>query len=251
MRAAGWLFFLCCFVGLAVSQNSDAKKLLEAVAKRYDEAKTIFLEGEMVTVTKSPSAEQKVTTSFSLVLQKPNRFRFVLKDAKGQIQQVFVSDGTNAFLEITAMKQVLKRPAPKEGAAVPGGGILSGSLREQLSKMKEAKIVSDEKIGQRKTKFIKFVMENGTSGMLWVGDNTVWQAKVTIEGKRIAGNITPKDQPNPFVEAMKQSTVTQTISFSKVIFNPKLPQNVFAYKPPAGYKVVEKLEFPSQPKPKP
>lgn len=251
MRLAGWLFPLLCFVALALSQSEDAKKLLENLAQHYDRTKSISLEGTITTVTKSPSAETKVTTVFSIVFQKPNRFRFVLKDAQGQIQQVFVSDGTNTFLELPMLKQVFKRPAPKEGIPTPGGDILSGSLKEQVAKVKEAKIVGEEKIGQRKTKVIKAIMEDGTTASLWIAENTLWQARWTVEGKQVAKGTETKGQTSQFLEAMKQSTITSTISFSKVTFNPKLPQNVFTYKPPADYKVVEKLELTPQPKPKP
>lgn len=249
MRSAGWLFFLCCLVGLVIGQGDNAKKLLESLAQRYDQAKAILLEGTITTVTKSPSTETKVTTVFSLVFQKPNRFRFVLKDPQGQIQQMLVSDGTNVFVEFPALKQVVKRPAPKEGIPIPGGRILSGSLKEEIAKIKEAKIVGDEKLGQRKTKVIKFVAEDGTTGFLWVADDMLWQTKVTIEGKKFAGSSVQKGQVNPFAEAMKQATITQTISFNKVNFNPKLPLNAFVYKPPSDYKVIENLEFPSSTKP--
>jgi outer membrane lipoprotein-sorting protein len=50
---------------------------------------------------------------------------------------------------------------------------------------------------------------------------------------------------------MKQTTITQTITFMKVTFNPKIAQTTFSYKPPAGFKVVEKFELPTQPSAKP
>ena len=119
MRSAGWLFFLmCCFVGSAFAQKGDAKKLLESLAQRYDQAKALALEGTITTLTKSPSTETKTTMVVNLVFQKPNKFRVVAKDASGRVQQVIVSDGTNMFLELPAMKQVLKRPAPKSGVPI-------------------------------------------------------------------------------------------------------------------------------------
>ncbi|MCS7264352.1 MAG: DUF2092 domain-containing protein [Armatimonadetes bacterium] len=252
MRSAGWLFFFYFFVGLTLGQGADAKKLLETIATRYEKSKAILLEGTITTITnttKSPSAETKVVTVFSLVFQKPNRFKLVLKDGQGQIQQVFVSDGSNAFLEFPILKQVVKRPAPKEGLPIPGGEILSGSLKEQLAKVKEAKIVGEEKIGQRKAKVIKVVTEDRTTAFLWVAEDLLWQTKVTIEGKRLASSSAQKGQTNPFAEAMRQATITQTISFTKIAFNPQLPANAFAYKPPSGYKVIENLETRSKPKP--
>lgn len=246
MRSAGWLFFLmCCFASLIAAQKGDAKKLLEALAQRYDRAKAITLEGKISTLTKSPSTEAKTTVVFSLVFQKPNKFRVVMKDPKGQVQQLLVSDGSTMFLEFPALKQVLKRPAPKEGVPISGGNLLAGSLKEQLAKVKEAKIVGEEKLGQRKAKVIKVVTEDGTTALLWVADNTLWQTKVTIEGKRLVGSAGSKEQPNPLAEAMKQTTITQIISFTKVNFNPQLAPNIFVYKPPAGFKVVEKLEMPT------
>jgi len=244
MRSAGWLFFLiCCLTGLCIAQKGDAKKLLEALAQRYDRAKALSLEGTITTLTKSPSTETRNTMVFSMVFQKPNKFRVVIKDPKGQIQQVLVSDGTTVFLEFPALKQVLKRPAPKEGVPISGGNLLAGSVKEQLAKVKEAQIVGEEKLGQRKAKIVKVVAEDGTTALLWIADNTLWRTKVSVEGKRLVGG-SAKGQPNPFAEAMKQTTITQTLEFKRVTFNPPIDPNVFTYKPPSGFKVVEKLEMP-------
>jgi len=125
MRSAGWLLFLLgTMASLLWTQQKDgaARKLLEALAQRYEQAKALQLEGTITTVTKSPSAETKVVTTFSLILQKPNRFRMALRDSQGRLQQLLVSDGKTLFWEVPAMKQVLKRPAPPTGVPLPGGG---------------------------------------------------------------------------------------------------------------------------------
>lgn len=241
MRSAGWLFLLCFFVASAVSQKSDAKKLLEAIAQRYDQAKALLMEGSITTLTKSPSTEVKNVLFFSMTLQKPNKFRLVLKDGQGKIQQVFVSDGTNMFIEVHPLKQVMKRPAPNSGVPLPGGGVLKGAIKEQLAKVKEAKITGEEKLGQKKAKVIEVVTEDGTTVFLWIADNMLLQTKVTVEGSRFAGK-SPSDKPNPFLESLKQATITQIVSFNKVTFNPKLDPNTFTYKPPADFKVVESIK---------
>ncbi|MFA0736866.1 MAG: hypothetical protein LASZOEIN_001454 [Candidatus Fervidibacter sp.] len=251
MRSAGWLFLLCCFLMPAAAQKGDAQKILEALARRYDQAKSFAMEGTITTLTKSPSSETKVTSAFDLVFQKPNKFRLVFKDPQGKVQQMFVSDGNEMFLEFPALRQVMKRPAPKSGVPLPGGNIMTGSLKEQLAKVKEAKIIGEEKLGQRKAKVIKIVAEDGTTAQLWVANDTLWQVKATVEGARFAKSASEKGQPNPFLEAMKQTTITQTITFMKVTFNPKIAQTTFSYKPPAGFKVVEKFELPTQPSAKP
>ncbi len=251
MRSAGWLFLLCCFLMPAAAQKGDAQKILESLANRYDQAKSFAVEGRITTLTKSPSSETKVTLTFDLFFQKPNKFRLVFKDPQGNVQQMFVSDGKEMFLEVPALKQVTKRPAPKSGVPLPGGNIMTGSLKEQLAKVKEAKIVGEEKLGQRKAKILKVMAEDGTTAQLWVANETLWQAKATVEGTRFARSAAEKGQPNPFLEAMKQTTITQIITFTKVNFNPKIAPTTFSYKPPAGFKVVEKFELPTQPSPKP
>jgi len=235
----------------AEAQKGDAQKILESLAKRYDQAKSFAMEGRITTLTKSPSSETKVTLTFDLVFQKPNKFRLVLKDPQGKVQQVFVSDGKEMFLEFPALKQVMKRPAPKSGIPFPGGNIMTGSLKEQLAKVKEAKIVGEEKLGQGKAKVIKVTAEDGTTAQLWVANDTLWQVKATFEGARFAKSVPEKGQPNPFLEAMKQTTVTQTITFTRVTLNPKIAPATFSYKPPTGFKVVEKFELPTQPSAKP
>lgn len=238
MRLAGWLFLLCFFAASALSQESDAKKLLETTAQRYDQAKALLMEGSITTLTKSPSTEVNNVLFFTITIQKPNKFRLVLKDGQGKIQQVLVSDGTNMFIEVHTLKQVMKRPAPKSGVPLPGGGVLTGAMKKQLAKVKEAKIIGEEKLGQRKAKVIKVVTEDGTTAFLWVADNMLLKTKATVEGSRFAGK-SPSDKPNPFLESLKQTTITQIVSFSKVTFNPKLAPNAFTYKPPADFKVVE------------
>lgn len=247
MRLAGWLFFLvCCFAGSVFAQKGDAKKLLESVAQRYDQAKALAVEGTITALTKSSSTETKTTTVVNMVLQKPNKFRVIVKDANGNVQQVVVSDGTTMFQELSALKQVLKRPAPKGGIPIFGGNLLAGSIKEELAKVKEAQIIGEEKLGQRKAKIVKVTVEDGTTVLLWIADNTLWQAKATLEGKRLFPSGS-KEQPNPFVEAMKQATITQIVTFNKVTFNPRLDPKVFTYKPPAGFKVVERIEIPQAP----
>ncbi len=250
MRSAGWLIFLLVSVSLLAAQQQDkeGRRLLERLAQRYDQAKALLVEGTITTVTKSPSSETKMTMTFSMAFQKPNRFRFVVKDAQGQVQQLMVSDGTNLFVEIPAFKQVLKQPAPKSGAPLPGGAVIAGSLKEQLAKVKEAKIVGKEKVGNRQATVVQLRTEDGTTALLWIADNVLWQTKVTLEGKRF---VPPKglgEQPNPFAEAMRQATITQVLTFRKVEFNPSLSPRVFAYKPPADFKVVGKSELFTPPK---
>jgi len=252
MRSAGWLLFLLgTMASLLWTQQKDgaARKLLEALAQRYEQAKALQLEGTITTVTKSPSAETKVVTTFSLILQKPNRFRMALRDPQGRLQQLLVSDGKTLFREVPAMKQVLKRPAPPTDVPLPGGGMLSGALREQLAKIKEAQITGEGTVGNRRAKVVKVVADDGTTALLWVAGNTLWQTKVSIQGTRLVRR-SPGNQPTPFEEAMKQTSITQVVNFTKVIFNPPVTSSLFAYKPPAGFKVVEQ-ETAAPPSPSP
>ncbi len=256
MGLAGWLLFLCLATGsLAVAQKEkEGMALLEKVAQRYDQAKAFYFEGTIVTHSKSPNSETKITQTFSLAFQRPKSFRLVLKDPAGQTQQVIVSDGTHLFIEVPTLKQVMKRSAPAAGLPLPGGNILSGALKEHLTKVKEAKLVGEEKVGNRVAKKVQVTTADGMKLLLWLADNTLWQTSATIEGKAlIPQGKSSGQQPNPFVEAMKQTTITQTLTFTKVTFNPTLSPKTFSYKPPAGFKVVEEKEvmkaLPAKPGP--
>ncbi len=250
MRSAGWLIFLLAGASLlaAQQQGKEGWRLLERLAQRYDQAKALQVEGTITTVTKSPSTETKTTVTFSMAFQKPNRFRFVVRDMQGKVQQLMVSDGTTLFVEIPALKQVLKQPAPKSGAPLPGGAVVAGSIKEQLAKVKEAKIVGKEKMGNRQATVVQVRTEDGMTVLLWIADNALWQTKVTLEGKRFVSPKGAGKQPNPFAEAMRQATITQVLTFRKVAFNPPLSPRVFAYKPPADFKVVERSELFAPPK---
>ncbi len=248
MRSAGWLLFLLSWVSVVAAQGGkDAKKLLEAVAKRYDNAKTVAVSGTMVTVVKSPSAEMKMTGTFSVLAQKPNRFRMVIEmpGPQGkQQQQVIVSDGTNVFIEFPHLKQTLKRPAPKEGEQVPGVpfGDITQRMSDFIKKVKDAQIVRQEKLGKRQTKVIKATMEDRTVVHFWVASNLIWQTKVVMERKQAMGGTPPSPQGQPM-------TFTVTVTLDKLDLSPKIPEGAFVYKLPVGFKVVEKLEFPQPPQP--
>lgn len=256
MRYAGWLLFLCGLFAVAFAQTGkDAKAVLQAIAKTYDGAKTVVGSGTFTRVIKSPTMETKITGKFQVLAQKPNKVKAVteMPTPQGQtLRQLAVSDGTNMFIEFPQLKQTLKRPAPKEGGKVdlPFGEQFMGQFSDFLAKVKEAKFAGREKVGKRTAQVIKTTMDDGTVVNLWVADNKVWQVKVVMEGAKMAAKTPPSPQgrPDPFVEAMKQMTITVIIVFDKVQLNAKIPAETFTYKLPSGFKFVEKLEMPSPPK---
>lgn len=249
MRSAGWLLFLLIWATIVGAQvGKDAKELLEAVAKRYDSAKMVAVSGTSVTVMKSPGTETKMTMTFSVLAQRPNKFRMVMEmpTPQGKQQQVIVSDGTNMFIEFPPLKQTLKQPAPKEGQQAPSmpfGG-MTQQMGDFLKKVKNAQIVKRERLGKRQTQVIKATMEDGTIIHFWVADNLIWQTKVVMERKQAGGGTPSSPQGQPV-------TITTTVTFDKVNLNPKPPANTFVYKLPAGFKFVEKLELPKPPQPTP
>jgi outer membrane lipoprotein-sorting protein len=256
MSRAGWLLFLLVAVTAAFVSSAPpsdtAKKLLEKVVRRYQNAKTLILSGVMVNASKSPQRETSVTTRFTLYAQRPNRMRLVTETTfpEGIKQrQVIVSDGKFLFTEFPQLKQTLKRPLTPEGKIprqMPFGSVFE--VEDWLKRLKEAQMVGEEKVRGRAMKIVKVVTEEGTSARLWVADDILWQVQAVIEGKRLGSLMGSEPQkPNPLAEAMKQTTFIVTMKFDRVQFNTPIPANLFTYKPPEGFKVVEKLELPSSP----
>jgi outer membrane lipoprotein-sorting protein len=256
MSRAGWLLFLSVTItaaSLASAPPSDAvKKLLEKVVQRYQNAKTLILSGVMVNTSKSPQRETSVTTRFTLYAQRPNRLRLVTETTLPEgikQRQVIVSDGKFLFTEFPQLKQVLRQPLTPEGKIprqMPFGGIFE--VEDWLKRVKEAQIAGEEKVRGRTMKIVKVATDEGASARLWIADNALWQVQAVIEGKRLSALMgsDPK-KPNPLAEAMKQTTLIMTMKFDRVQFNAPIPANLFSYKPPEGFKVVEKLELPSSP----
>lgn len=258
MRSAGWLSLLP--LGLWVAQGlagqpKDAKAALDAIVRRYESAKTLVLAGAVTSVTKSPDREVSVTQRFTVHLQRPNKFRIVLESASpqgGKQQQVFVADGRHLFMEFPPLKQVVKRPLDREGQLppVPFADFLRPS--RVLPRVKEVQWEGQEKVGNRVMQRLRVTATDGTVSLLWVADNTIWQMRVTVEGQRLAAQAPTKgEKPNPFLEAMKRTTFTATVKFEKVAFNAPLPSHLFTYKPPPGFKVVERLQMPTAEAPPP
>lgn len=252
MRLAGWLFLFLATLLTAkvlIGQPQDAKATLEAVARRYQGAKTLVLTGTVVNVTRSPQHEVTVTNRFTVHIQRPNRFRVVVEVALpqgGKQRQLFVADGRFLFVEYPHLKQVLKRPLASKNASLPVPFAAFWHTDTLLARIKEAHIEGKETVQGRPAQRIRVVTTDGTVAQIWVADNIIWQVCATVDGKRLVRQTpTKSDQPNPFIEAMKQTTFTTTIKFGRVNFNVSLPAGMFAYKPPVGFKVVEALQMPS------
>jgi outer membrane lipoprotein-sorting protein len=256
MGRAGWLLFLSVAMTITATASAPspdaAKKLLESVAHRYQNAKTLILSGMMINTSKSPQQEFSVTTRFTLHAQRPNRMRLVMETTLPEgikQRQTIVSDGKFTFTEFPQFKQVLKRPLTPEGKVpqqVPFGDVFE--VDNLLKRVKEAQIVGEETVQGRRAKVVKVTTDDGTTVRLWIADNILWQTQAVIEGKRLSSLMGSDPQkPNPFAEAMKQTTMTITVKFERVTFNVPIPASTFTYKPPEGFKVVEKLEFPSTP----
>lgn len=256
MSRAGWLLFLSVVVTAvsipSASSTDAAKKLLAEVVSQYQKAKTFFMSGVLISTSKSPQRETSTTTRFTLYAQRPNRLRLVTEMTfpEGIKQrQVIISDGKFLFTEFPQLKQVLKQPLTPEGKIprqMPFGGIFE--VEGWLKRVKEAQIIGEERVKGRRMKIVKVVTDEGTFARLWISDNILWQVQVVIEGKRLSALMGSDPQkPNPLAEAMKQTTLIMTMKFDRVQFNAPTPAKLFSYKPPEGFKVVEKLELPSSP----
>jgi outer membrane lipoprotein carrier protein len=200
---------VCLFAVSALAAGPDLHTVLKGVENRYNHARTLQV---LFSQTYEMPQHGTRTESGELFLRKPGRMRWQYTDPAGKL---FVSDGKYIYLYTPSQNRV-ERSKVKE----------SDDMRAPLAFL----------LGR-----LDFEQEFSTFLMKPEGENT-W---ITAQAKsdrlpftQVKFLVTPSYEIRELVITGQDNSV-MSFKFSDEKMNPKLSDNMFQFKAPAGAEVVE------------
>lgn len=226
------------------TKTSNAKptpqQLLAAVQHVYRGAKSLKVDytSDLLVKLDGKIARRANGMSGTIMFKRPDKF--VIKDEEVQL----ISDGKTFYNYVVPAKQFRKLPMSKDilreiVLGRPGIGVLGllfgVNYAPAISSMK---LLPDSKIGGRETYVLQLQLKvpkgmNATQ-TLWIGkqDLSIYKNRLTSEVRPVV----PKDAKGR-VPKVVWTQVSNTAV--KVMPNAKLSDSMFAFKPPAGARLVE------------
>jgi thiol-disulfide isomerase/thioredoxin len=253
-----WIFGLSSVAGFSQQQPDDALKLLDRVAKHYEDAETVHLEMTEHGTSHAPLYDSTQTKTISAYEALGGRFRYEGTSWGGS--GLIVSDGTDEWHLRRSFHQFSKQPAGtyfKQQNALLGddGPILSArDLRRNLnslgSGLRSAHFLPDEAItiGDRKVEcavvhynekdYTRQTPGYTSETSLWIDRATLTLLKEEIhsQGKLLFGNLTPPDG------TVLLDTFVKTYTVVEINFKPEA--KTFSFEPPEGTTEVAALPDP-------
>lgn len=257
----------------------EAKALLESAAKKYDDATSMHMEMkmEMKVQMKGMPAPPMPAMSMTMDTQKPNRSRSVITglagpggDAKANI---VVRDGETAWTYMGMLNQYTETKASSTGEAPQAGlfGIGDPAMggadwRTFLNPraLRHAALAkSPEMVGENSCRVIetRISLADLTPKAGKLPDSAAkamssmmkrpTKMNFSIDNEGIIRKI-EMDLTDMMKEMMKSAPaaggpvvekMTSTMLYSKVEFNPSMPEDIFKFTPPDGAKLVKEFDF--------
>lgn len=216
------------------------QQLLSAVQQIYRRTESLKVDykSDLLVKLDSKVAQQKNGMSGTIMFKRPNKF--VIKDEEVQL----ISDGKTFYNYFVPAKRFRKLPMSKDilqeiVLGRPGIGVLGLLLGVNYAPaVSSMKLLPDSSIGGHKTYVLQLRLR-APKGMnatqtLWIGkqDLSIYRNLLTSE----VHPVVPKDAKGK-VPKVVWTQVSNTAV--KVMPNAKLPDSMFAFKPPAEAKLVE------------
>jgi thiol-disulfide isomerase/thioredoxin/outer membrane lipoprotein-sorting protein len=253
-----WVFGLSTVAGFSQQQPDDALKLLDRVAKHYEDAETVHIEMTEQGTAHAPLYDSRETKTLSAYEALGGRFRYEGTSWGGS--GLIVSDGTDEWHLRRSFHQFSKQPAGtyfKQQNALSGddGPILSArDLRRNLnslgSGLRSAHFLPDEAItiGDRKVEcavvhynekdYTRQTPGYTSETSLWIDRATLTLLKEEIHshGRLSFGNLTPPDG------TVLVDTYARTYTVVEINFKPEV--EIFSFIAPKGATEVAALPDP-------
>lgn len=225
-------------------------ELLRHLQKTYAGFSTLRVEGAGETVTKADGklVGKPRREAVSLVFKRPRKL--IIRTPSS----VITADGKYVYTYIPEAKRYARTALTPEAintfrAGKPGVGLLGLLLGADYSRMiASARALPDEKIGRRDVYVMSLAFKPkpgavkgiSTTETLWIGksDMGLYRSRLTI---RLDASRLPAAKGGG---AKKVRIVETTITNELTSFQPgiRLPDSTFAFKPPAGARLVERPE---------
>jgi thiol-disulfide isomerase/thioredoxin len=253
-----WVFGLSSVAGFSQNQPDDALKLLDRVAKHYEEAETVHIEMTEQGTSHAPLYDSAQTKTLSAYETLGGRFRYEGTAWGGS--GLIVSDGTDEWHLRRSFRQFSKQPAGtyfKQQNAFSGddGPILSArDLRRNLNSLGSglrsahflpdgAITISGRKVECAVVHYNEKDYTRQTPGYksetsLWIDRTTLTLLKEEThsQGRLLFGNLTPPDG------TVLVDTFVRTYTVVEINFKPQV--ETFSFKPPEGATEVAVLPDP-------
>lgn len=254
-----WVFGgLSMVAGFSQQQPDDALKLLDRLAKHYEDAETVHIEMTEQMMSHAPLYDQSQTKTLSAYEALGGRFRYEGTSWGGS--GLIVSDGTDEWHLRRSFRQFSKQPAGtyfKQQNTLAGddGPILSAhDLRRNLnslgSGLHSAHFLPDETItiGDRKVEcavvhynekdYTRQTPGYASETSLWIDRATLTLLKEEThsQARMSFGNLIPPDG------TVLVSTYVRTYPVVEINFKPEA--ETFSFKPPEGATEVTALPDP-------
>lgn len=252
-----WMGLIGLLLPLAGGAAQSASQILDQTARRYANLQALRVEMRSVITYEIHAQGTEVRSTMQAVhtalMRRPNFLQLLIRE---QRQTAFggglYSDGTNLYIENAALRQTLRRDAPKTlreiytqrtlaEASMLMIGIdpmylsIYGDWRRAAS---APKLVGRERVGNRPAYKITVRLDPSAfeqrgitaTQTLWIGvqDKLIWRSQINLR--------------------MNYQGQTLRWSFAATItrqeVNPNLSAGAFAYKLPKDFKLVERFEMP-------
>ena len=252
----GLAFLAIPHSGLAQKSDTDALKLLQEIAQKYAQATRSQIESVTETRRTGPLYSSWQEVKLSVDEAPGNRYRFAGANSSGS--GFVVSDGTAEWEFHEAFEEYVKRPAGSFGRPfpqiiTPTDGPLrdAHALRRILgllgNHLKTAHWKPEEKvrIGNRQIDCLVV----GFGAVDWPGwdfqgsmfEETVWidkARKLIVKTERVSDGR-PGEAPHAPIQHSVETVVYPVVSLDEPI-----PDDVFAFSPPADAKLVSNFTDP-------
>lgn len=252
-----WMGLIGSLLPLAWGTAQSASQILDQTARRYANLQALRVEMRSTTTyeLRAQGTEVRSTTQavHTALMRRPNLLRLVIREqGQAALSGGLYSDGTNLYVENAALRQTLRRSAPKtlremytQQTLAEANMLMIGidpmylSIYGDWRKAASApKLVGRERISNRPTHKITVRLDPSALGQpdttatqtLWIGvqDKLIWRSQIDLR--------------------LNYQGQTIRMSFSATItrqeVNPNLATTAFAYKLPKDFKVVERFEMP-------
>lgn len=237
----------------APGAKPTAKQLLTAIQNLYRMAQSLKVEYNSSFAMKQDgkSVQKPSSSSGTIMFKRPNKL--VIKDSGIEVY----SDGKTFWNYVVPAKRYVKAPMSKEilqqvVLSKQGVGVLGLVLGLDYSQVvASSKLLPDSKVGGKDAFVLSLTLKSPPEVK---AIQTLWISKsdLAIIKNRMVAEMRPK-QAKGASDKMPKLVVTDVSStVTAFAANPKLPDSLFVFKPPAGAKLAEqpkKVELVNKPAP--
>jgi thiol-disulfide isomerase/thioredoxin/outer membrane lipoprotein-sorting protein len=250
---AGAILFLWAVSLMAQApkqQFTDAKALLDAVAKNYAGAADGFRMEEIETTVQKSELEDRRATIYRTAIQGPgNLYRIDTRSSYGSYTQV--SDGTMEWIYLAELKMYVERPVPQNWpgfAKVYSAGQMELQnawdmriqLEMEMSKSENLVLLPEETIAIAGRDYPCYVVHATQDGTGFHSEFTYWIDKQALVLRKQLKRLNAHSFISKEIQLPRHRDITSVYPVAD--FSPQTDMAVFRFTPPADGKKIATFE---------